>query len=141
MSFLFLALRRWRLPIGTFTFFFTLNSALMMAFFPQVVVLLLPTPLLAGLVTDLLYRWLQPSEEEPLSIRLFAFVVPGVFYLFYLINLEIAGPFMSNPYFLGSHIIWSIPFWTGTPVVAGITGFLLSYVMLPPAKPAKTTVE
>lgn len=141
MSFVFLALRRWRLPIGTFTFFLTLNSALMTVFLPSVAVLLLPTPLLAGLVTDLLYRWLQPSEEEPLSIRLFAFVVPGFFYLFYFINLQIAGPFMSNHYFPGSHIIWSIPFWTGAPVIAGITGFLLSYVMLPPAKPTRMNAE
>ncbi|HKF37886.1 MAG TPA: hypothetical protein VKB35_13410, partial [Ktedonobacteraceae bacterium] len=76
------------------------------------------------------------SEERPASIRLFAFIVPGIFYLFYFINLDIVGPFIS-----GNHIIWSIPFWTGAPVIAGITGFLLSYVMLPPAKPAMTKVE
>jgi hypothetical protein len=134
MSFVFLAIRRWSLPIGTFTFFFTINAALMTAFAPDTVVFLLPTPLLAGLATDLLYRWLQPSEEQPLSIRLFAFVVPGIFYLFYFINLNIAGPFIS-----GNHIIWSVPFWAGAPVIAGITGFLLSYVMIPPAKPAKMT--
>jgi hypothetical protein len=136
MSFVFLIIRRWRLPIGTFTFLFTLNAALMAAFAPKTVGLLLPTPLLAGIATDLLYQWLKPSEEQPLNIRLFAFVVPGIFYLFYFINLEIVGPFIS-----GNHIIWSIPFWAGAPVIAGITGFLLSYVMLPPAKPAEMTTE
>jgi hypothetical protein len=136
MSFVFLAIRRWRLPVGTFTFFLTLNAALMAAFAPKTVVFLLLTPLLAGLVTDLLYWWLQPSEEQPLSIRLFAFVVPGIFYLLYFINLEIVGPFIS-----GNHITWSIPFWAGAPVIAGLTSFLLSYVLLPPAKPAETLAK
>jgi len=134
MSFILLALRRWRLPIGTFTFFFTLNAILMTVFAPKTVALTLPTPLLAGLTTDLLYTWLQPSEEQPISVRLFAFVVPGTFYLFYFINLDIVGPLIS-----GNHIVWPIPFWAGAPVIAGITGFLLSYVMIPPEKPAKAT--
>jgi len=136
MSFIFLALRRWSLPLGTFTFFFTLNAALMTAFAPTTVVFVLPTPFLAGLVTDLFYRWLKPSEKQPLSVRLFAFIVPGFFYLFYFINLDVLGPSIS-----GNHIVWSIPFRAGAPVIAGLTGFLLSYVMLPPAKPAVTEPE
>ena len=132
MSFVFLALRRWRLPIGTFTFFFTLNSVLMAAFNTTSVPRLLLTPLLAGIAADLLYRWLRPSEEQPLNVRLFAFIVPGIFYLLYFINLEIAGPFIY-----GDRITWSIPFWAGAPVIAGIAGFLLSYVMIPPARPVE----
>ncbi len=136
MSFVFLALRRWRLPIGTFTLFFTLNSALMVVFVPTRVAPILPTPLLAGLATDLLYKWLQPAEEDPASTRLFAFAVPGIFYLLYFINLEIAGPFI-----FGNRILWSIPFWAGAPVIAGMTGFLLSYLMIPPARPPEKKME
>ncbi len=108
----------------------------MVVFSPTKVAPILPTPLLAGLATDLLYKWLQPAEEEPASTRLFAFAVPGIFYLLYFINLEIAGPFI-----FGNRILWSIPFWAGAPVIAGMTGFLLSYLMIPPARPPEKKME
>ena len=68
----------------------------------------------------------------PFSIRLFAFLVPLAFYSLYLVDLAIVGPIIFQ---LG--IVWSAPFWAGTPVIAGIAGFLLSFVMLPPAQPAE----
>ncbi len=127
MSFVLLLLRRWRLPLGTFTFMFALNGALMTVFNTEAVVISIPTAFLGGLVTDLIYWRLQPAEEQPTRVRLFAFVVPAIFYSLYFIDLAIMGPI-----FLHSGIIWTVPFWTGAPVVAGITGFLLSYVMIPP---------
>ena len=128
MSFVLLALRRWRLPFGTFTFMFGLNGALMVAFSPHSLLVSIPTALLGGLAADLLYRVLQPTVDQPASVRLFAFLVPAMFYTLYLIDLAIVGPIIFQ-----SGILWSAPFWAGTPVIAGITGFLLSFVMLPPA--------
>ena len=128
MSFVLLALRRWQLPFGTFTFMFGLNGALMVAFSPHSVLVSVPTALLGGLAADLLYHFLQPSVDQPASVRLFAFLVPAMFYTLYLIDLAIVGPIIFQ-----SGILWSAPFWAGTPVIAGITGFLLSFVMLPPA--------
>ena len=132
MSFVLLALRRWRLPFGTFTFMFGVNGALMVAFAPHSVLVSIPTALLGGLAADLLYRFLQPSVDQPFSVRLFAFLVPLAFYSLYLVDLAIVGPIIFQ---LG--IVWSAPFWAGTPVIAGIAGFLLSFVMLPPAQPAE----
>jgi hypothetical protein len=143
MSFVLLALRRWRLPMGTFPFLFTINAGLMCAFSPLIGVLLLPTALLGGVAADLVYKRLQPSEKQPASIRLFAFVVPLILYAFYFLNLIIIGPILAHarPLAYASGITWTVHFWAGSIVMAGITGFLLSYVMLPPAKPAEKLDE
>ena len=132
MSFVLLALRRWRLPFGTFTFMFGLNGALMVVFSPDSLLVSFPTALLGGLAADLLYRVLQPSVDQPISVRLFAFLVPTMFYTLYFVDLAIVGPIIFR-----SVILWSTPFWAGAPVIAGITGFLLSFVMLPPTQPVE----
>jgi hypothetical protein len=132
MSFVLLALRRWRLPFGTFAFMFGLNGALMVVFSPNSLLVSVPTALLGGLAADLVYRLLQPSLDQPASIRLFAFLVPAMFYALYFVDLAIVGPII----FQGG-IIWSVPFWAGAPVIAGIAGFLLSFVMIPPAQVAE----
>ena len=101
----------------------------MVVFSPQSLLVSFPTALLGGLAADLLYRVLQPSLDQPISFRLFAFLVPTMFYTLYFVDLAIVGPIIFQ-----SGILWSAPFWAGAPVIAGITGFLLSYVMLPPAQ-------
>ena len=131
MGFVLLALRRWRLPFGTFAFMFGLNGALMTVFAPSSLLISFPTALLGGLTADIVYRRLQPSLDRPASVRLFAFLVPVLLYVWYFINLAIVGPIMFQ-----SSILWSAPFWAGAPVIAGIAGFLLSFVMIPPAQVA-----
>ncbi|HEX7734441.1 MAG TPA: hypothetical protein VF458_06255 [Ktedonobacteraceae bacterium] len=128
MGFVLLAARRWKLPFGTFTFMLGLNGALMAVFHPPALLVSFPTGLLGGLAADLLYRFLQPTLKQPASMRLFAFLVPLVMYMVYFVDLLIVGPL-----FFGSGIAWTTPFWAGAPVIAGIVGFLLSYVMIPPA--------
>jgi len=129
MSFVLLALRRWRLPFGTFAFMFGLNGALMVVFSPDSLLVSVPTALLGGLAADIVYRFLRPSLDQPASVRLFAFLVPTIFYTLYFVDLAVVGPIIFQ-----SGILWTAPFWAGAPVIAGITGFLLSYVMLPPAQ-------
>jgi len=132
MSFVLLAVRRWRLPFGTFTFMLGLNGALMAVFSPHSLVVSFPTALLGGLAADCLYRFLEPSLEQPASVRLFAFLVPALLYIVYFLNLAIVGPLLFS-----GGITWTIPFWAGAPVIAGIAGFLLSYVLLPPVLPVE----
>lgn len=130
MGFILLAIRRWRMPFGAFTFMLGVNGALMTVFFPRALLISFPTALLGGLAADIVYRVLQPSLSQPASVRLFAFLVPLLFYILYFIDLQIVGP-STGPFF--SDIVWTTPFWAGAPFVAGIAGFLLSYVMIPPA--------
>src|SRR5262249_23115796 len=114
---------------GTFAFMFGLNGALMAVFSPHSLVVSFPTALVGGLAADCVYRFLQPSLDQPASVRLFAFLVPALFYIAYFLSLAIAGPLLFF-----SSIPWTIPFWAGAPVIAGIAGFLLSYVMIPPVQ-------
>ena len=130
MSFVLLALRRWQLPWGVFTLIFTLNTGLMSVFNPDIVPYLLPGVFLAGVAADIFYQTLRPSQERVTLVRFFAFIVPTTFFVCYFLNLAIVGPLQ----FQGG-ITWSIHFWTGACVIAGITGFLLSFVMFPPAIP------
>lgn len=136
MSFVLLALHRWRLPLGVFTLIFTLNTGLMAVFNPEVVLWLLPCALLGGLAADLLYKRLQPAEQRRESIRIFAFAVPALLYLFYFLNLAIVEPLRFQ-----SRITWSVHFWAGSIVLAGIVGFLLSYGMFPPLTPMEKQEE
>src|SRR5437764_7898268 len=136
MGCVLLALWRWRLPFGTFVFMFGLNGALMVVFSPDSLLVSVPTALLGGLAADLAYRFLRPSLDQPASVRLFAFLVPTMFYILYFVDLAIVGPILFQ-----SGILWSAPFWAGAPVMAGITGFLLSYIMIPPARVAEEKDE
>ncbi|GHO70805.1 hypothetical protein KSC_096970 [Ktedonobacter sp. SOSP1-52] len=127
MGCVLLIMRRWRLPFGTFAFMLGLNGVLMLAFHPRAALIAVPTALLGGLAADLVYRFLQPSLDQPERVRLFAFLVPLMFYILYFIDLSIVGPIAYE-----SGIQWSAPFWAGAPVIAGFVGLLLSFVLLPP---------
>ncbi len=122
MGVLFVAMRRWQLPSGSLTLVIVVNTSLMMVFSDSYS--LIPGVLLTGLVADVLFWRLQPSEERVEALRIFAFAVPAVFYLLYFATLEITDG-----------ITWSIHLWLGSIVMSGIVGLLLSYVMVPPQGP------
>jgi hypothetical protein len=130
MSFALLVARRWRLPLGVFTFVLGVNGALMAAFAPRLGIALLPSAVIGGLAADLLYAALRPAPERLVPMRAFAFAMPVALYLVYFVNLAIVSPGLY-----GTGITWTIHFWTGSIVLAGVVGWLLSYVMFPPATP------
>ncbi len=76
----------------------------------------------AGLAADALAHWLTPSVRR---LRLFAFAVPTLVYVFYFLTLALTGG-----------IGWTVHFWLGSTVLAGAVGLLLSYLLVPPALPA-----
>src|SRR5258708_4593706 len=119
MGLILLALRRWRLPWGTLTVMFTLNVTLLSFLSDQY--RLIPVALAAGVVADVLLWWLRPSTTRFNELRLFAFVVPVVLYLFYFLVLG-----------LTEGIVWSIHLSLGSCILAGVVGFLLSYLMVGP---------
>jgi hypothetical protein len=119
-----LAVRRWDLPFGAITLIFTLNISLSIV--PYNYYLFIPVAVLGGLVADLLLQWLKPSLERPGTLRIFAFAVPVTLYALYFLAL-----------ILTRGIWWSLDLWAGSIVMAGIVGLVLSYLLVPPAVPAK----
>ena len=128
MALVLLAARRFVLPFGALTLVLGLNAFALSFVGQQVGGLdgglgLLPAALVAGLLADSLYAALRGSRLRGslLGFRLFAFGVPVVFYLLYFLTLEAT-----------TGIWWSIHLALGSVVLAGITGWLLSYVAVPP---------
>jgi hypothetical protein len=123
MGFLLITLKRWRLPMGALTLVFTLTA--IFATVPTDTRFLVPSMVLAGLLADLLLLWLRPSLKDPFQLRLFAFLMPVTLYSCYTLNIAV----------LRGGLAWSAPVWTGSIVVAGIAGWLLTWVFVSPALP------
>lgn len=124
MGLVLITIRRWTLPLGSLTLVFTLNIALLSLMQNHYQVIL--AAMLAGLMADLLIQWLKPSVERPEALRIFAFLVPMIFSLCYFLSLAFT-----------TGISWSIHLWLGSTVVTGITGWLMSYLLVPPVLPAE----
>lgn len=119
MGLVLLAMMRWDLPFLSLTLVFALNAALSVSQAQDYDLRLVVTAALAGLVADALVRGLKPSAAKPEALRLFAFTVPVVYYaLFFVVLMLTRG------------VGWSTHLWTGAIVLAGVTGWLLSYVLL-----------
>lgn len=121
--------RRRRFPPGSLALVLGLNAlgmTVMSNVMPISVVPLILAAVLAGAVGDVLLLWLRPLPGRPAALRLYAFALPVVFYTFYFAALALDGG-----------IWWTVHFWTGSIIVAGIAGFLLSCVAVPPAVPVE----
>ena len=122
MAIVFMAIRRWDLPPGTFLFVFALHAtalSVLRANYPIIIVMMI-----AGGATDLLNVYLKPGRQEGWRLRLFAFLVPVTVYLPYFLMYQILGTSR-----------WVIHLWAGGIVMAGIAGWLISYLMWPPPLP------
>ena len=120
-----LALWRWgsALPAGTFTVLCGLNALMVGVARDQYA--LVPPAIAAGIVIDVLVRRLRPSRARPLSFRVVAFGAPAVYFALFFWTLGITRG-----------LWWSVPLWSGAIVLAGIAGWLLSWLLLPPPVPA-----
>jgi hypothetical protein len=125
MSFALLLIRRWgwHLPFGTFTLMLGVNGALMVAmrgrYLPDPVLLAL-APLGAGIVADLILRATRPTADRVIAFRVFALAVPMSLYAFYFVAL-----------FLSSTVWWTFPMWSGIILLAGLIGYLTSFIEVP----------
>lgn len=121
---IFLLLRRWQLPFGSITLFFTINTALMnalegFAFAERILV-----ALFVGLAAEGLLRALRPAAERPSAARIFGGLVPFLFWsLFFLAN------------WLRYGIGWAPELWTGAIVLTTLSGIGLSLLAVPPPMP------
>ena len=127
MGTILLALRRWRLPLGTLTLFFTVNVALMNVLNQHYLLASVIAAAVAGVISDLLLWLLQPSVTRQDALRLFAFTVPIIYYLSSFAAILLTG----------YAVTWTIHLWLGVTVMSGCEGLLMSYLLVPPALPAE----
>jgi hypothetical protein len=122
-------LRHRPLPLGSLTILLSVNVALMAIIHDKFLdtgpLPLIAAAVLAGLVGDALLWWLRPSPSRIVAFRAVAFAVPAVQYLLYF------GAIM-----LWARVSWSVHVWTGAIVIAGGVGWLVSYLVVAPARSA-----
>ena len=111
--------RRWTLPFGALTCILALNAVLVSVLRDQYQ--FIPGVFAAGLVTDLIFLWVQPSLQQPTRYWVFSFLTPVVFFAFYFVSL-----------LLWRGIAWSVHLWVGSIVMTGVAGLVLGFMFVPP---------
>lgn len=106
--------RPWALPLGSLTLTVGLNVLFVSFLNDQQ--RLLPAALVAGLVADLLVRWLRPASDAR-GFASFAVAVPVILYLLYFATLLATD-----------QVIWPGALVVGSIVLAGIVGALVALV-------------
>ena len=121
---LLIALWRWggAIPLGAFTVVFGLNALVVGAARDQHA--LVPPAIAAGILTDALVRRLRPARARPFALRVVAFAAPATYFALFFGALA-----------LTRGLWWSVPLWSGTIVLAGGVGWLLSWLVAPPPFP------
>ena len=117
-------LRRFELPFGSLTLLIGANTAfvtLIRGLDPVILV-----GVLGGLMADLLVALLRPSIDRVAELRVFAFLAPALLYGLYFLGL-----------ILTDGVWWPVHVWAGAPVIAGLVGWLLSLVIVPPTPAAR----
>lgn len=115
---LFSIQRLW-LPVGGITLIITIAYGLTISIHENF--MLMPFEILAGLGAEIFYWWLKPFLIPTIRFRWFAFGLPILFYMFYFLVLAITNG-----------VMWPLHIWTGTILLSGVTGWLLSYAFVPP---------
>ncbi|HMA36885.1 MAG TPA: hypothetical protein VKY74_20690 [Chloroflexia bacterium] len=127
MGAVLLAVRRWTLPFGALTLVFALNATLMSILDDRYAFIVVAAG--AGLAADALRCLLRPGTSRPGALRLFAFLVPAILYSGYF---GVLG---------ASNLTWSAPLIGGSILEAGAIGWLVSYLVLPPASPSEVSAR
>lgn len=80
---------------------------------------------LGGVAADVMLATMRPSPDRLVQLRVFGFLVPLVLYsLYFAALIQVDG------------VWWPVHLWAGAPIVAGLTGWLVSLLVVPPAVPS-----
>jgi len=123
---LLVMVRRTVLPTGTLPILLGMNAVamnLMHSHGPiSFVLTFVGVAIATGVIGEVLLRVLDPSPARPEALRAVAALVPMIFWsLYFVAVLVLRG------------IGWSPAFVTGSVVLCGVVGLLLSFVAVPPA--------
>ncbi len=112
--------RLFNIPPGGFTLFFVLQAIGASILGKHYI--FIATGLLAGSVIDLFYQVLGRRIKDTGALRLFGFLVPLLFFASYTATVLLA---------YGTW--WSIHMVAGSIFAAGATGYLMTFLVVPPA--------
>lgn len=112
-------LRRRDLPFGSFAAVLG-AQAVGMAFLHDTHQFVI-TSLIAGLLIDMLVAHAGAQMHRPRIIRVFSFAIPVIFFVLHFTAVELTWG-----------ILWSTHLWVGAIVIAGLIGWLMSYLVVPP---------
>ncbi len=114
-----LMLRRFALRFGSFTLIFLIDGVLVSALKEHWEMILVAGA--TGLSADLMNWRLRPGSARLLQLRAFAFLVPALFAAFFFLTIE-----------LTQGIWWPVPAWSGSILITGLGGLLVSYLAYTP---------
>lgn len=118
MGMVLLLLRRFEPPIGSLTFLVGVTSVFVTMIKGADPVILVGV--LGGMAADVMPAAMRPSPERLVQLRVFAFL------LYFAALISVDG------------VWWPMHLWAGAPIVAGLTGWLVSLPVVPPAmRPAE----
>ena len=134
----FVAIRSWRTPFGTFTFMYGLVAFAMVAMSSFAFPLHVVAAAVGGLSADIAADRLRPGPGRVAQTRVFGVLVPLVLWCAWLVAVKLTGG-----------ITWAVELWTGTVVLAMVSGLGLSALVFErgavtremlPATPPETAV-
>lgn len=120
MGLVLASIRHWIFPIFSFTAILTLNALAITIMHGEHHYFIL-TALIAGLLIDILYKRTCTLALRERHIRLFGIFAPVILFTTYVLTILAADS-----------TTWSIHMWAGMIVISGITGYLLTYLVMPP---------
>jgi hypothetical protein len=127
---LLMVLRRTTLPVGAITLILGLDAVAMILMGSRSTPLdaqlsFIGVAVGAGIVGDVLLWRLRPSAARPLALRVLATTVPVAYFVLYFAVVYVRYRFG-----------WTFTFISGSVILCGVVGLLLSFVAIPPAASA-----
>lgn len=120
MGFVLSSIRHWQFPPGSFAAILGLNVLAMTLMHGEYYTFIY-SGIVAGGVIDGLYWLLSPKHGGEKNIRLFSFLSPVVLFSAYFVVL-----------FAVDSVLWSVHLLAGSIILSGITGYLMSYLVIAP---------
>ncbi len=113
-------IRHWIFPKGSFTLILTLNAIAVTVMHGKYQIFIL-TAFISGVLIDILYQKICSLSLRERHIRFFGIFAPVILFTVYVATILLTD---TTP--------WSIHMWMGMIVISGITGWLMTYLVVPP---------
>ncbi len=120
MGLVLASIRHWIFPFGSFTAILVLNAIAITLMHGEYHVFII-TALVAGLLIDILYQKVCSLSLKERHIRIFGIFAPMILFTAYIATVLFID---FTP--------WSVHMWAGLIVISGITGGLMTYLVVPP---------